>query len=507
MHWTLGTILPHAAMRYGDRTALVFQGREFTFRELDDLSARLASGLAQLGVSKGDRVTLYSVNCWEWVVSYYAIHKAGAIANPINVMLTPDEVAFVMDDCGAKIVLASADKQETLASIRGKCGVEHVVLFGDAICEDTHRFSEVLATGAPDFTPVAVDSEDICTIGYTSGTTGHPKGAMLSHKAVLTSTAMTAVYHMRGVNDIGVSALPCSHVYGNVVLNAAIWFGMKLVLIQKFSEIEVLEAIQRHRATIFDGVPTMYMYLLAYPQRHSFDTTSLQRCTVGGQTMPVAKIEQCESEFGCPLLELWGMTEVAGPATTHTLYGENRHGSIGLPLPGVECRIADVDDISRTLPAGVVGELVVRGPIVMKGYYGNKDATAENISPDGWLRSGDLARMDEDGYFFVVDRRKDLIITGGFNVYPAELERVIAAHPAVAMVAVGSQIDDIKGEVAKAYVVLKPGISTAAEDLMTFCRQHLAAYKVPRAIQFVSDLPKTSSGKLMRRMLRTLDQS
>jgi long-chain acyl-CoA synthetase len=196
---------------------------------------------------------------------------------------------------------------------------------------------------------------------------------------------------------------------------------------------------------------------------------------------------------------------LAGVATTHPLYGENRHGSIGLALPGIECRVADADDPTRTMPYDEVGEIVVRGSIVMQGYYGNDEATKEATTADGWLRTGDLGRMDKDGYFYVVDRKKDLIITGGFNIYPAELERVVAAHPAVAMVAVGSQQDELKGEVAKAYIVLKPGMTATADDVLSFCRKHLAAYKMPRSVQFVDDLPKTSTGKVMRRMLKTLD--
>ncbi|HWL73420.1 MAG TPA: AMP-binding protein, partial [Burkholderiaceae bacterium] len=442
---------------------------------------------------------------WEWVVSYYAIHKLGAVANPINVMLTPDEVAYVANDCGAKVILASADKGDALASVRERCPIEHIIVFSDVVPNGVIRFADVLSSGESSFLVAIVAPESLCTIGYTSGTTGRPKGAMLSHRAVLTSTAMTATLHMRTADDVGVSALPCSHVYGNVVLNGAMWYGMKLVLIQKFSEHEVFEAIRHHKATIFDGVPTMYMYLLAHPDRQQYDTSSLQRCTVGGQTMPVAKIQQCEAEFGCPLLELWGMTELAGVATTHPLYGQNRHGSIGLAIPGIECRIADTDDPTRSLPPEEVGEILVRGSIVMLGYYGNDEATKEAIGADGWLRTGDLGRMDKDGYFYVVDRKKDLIITGGFNVYPAELERVVAAHPAVAMVAVGSQQDEVKGEVAKAYIVLKPGMTATAEDVLSFCREHLAAYKMPRSIQFVDHLPKTSTGKLMRRMLKTLD--
>lgn len=505
MQWNIGNIPRHAVARFGEKTALVCQGRSFSFRELDQLSSRLASGLRLLGVGCGDRVSLYSPNCWEWIVSYYGILKLGAVVNPINVMLTPEEVAYVTNDCGAKAIISSSDKGASLIALRAKTPVENIILFGDAQLTGALRFSDIIASGEDNFAPVQVDPDCLSTICYTSGTTGHPKGAALSHRNVLTSTAMTAVMHTRTEKDTVVSALPCSHVYGNVVMNAALWYGMTLVLIQKFSEHAVLEAIQHHRATMFEGVPTMYMYLLAYPKRHEFDVSSLRKCTVGGQTMPIATMQSFETEFGCPLIELWGMTEVAGPATTHPFYGENRHGSIGVPLPGVECRIAAVDDGAITLPPGEVGELMVRGSLVMQGYYGKEEETRKAIEADGWLHTGDLARMDPDGYFYVVDRKNDMIITGGFNVYPAELERVLAAHPAVALVAVGSQPDDLKGEVAKAYVVRKLEANVTEEEIIAFCRDHLAAYKLPRAVQFVDDLPKTSTGKIMRRALKSLD--
>ena len=256
---------------------------------------------------------------------------------------------------------------------------------------------------------------------------------------------------------------------------------------------------------MFEGVPTMYMYMLASPDLARRDLSSLTRCTVGGQTMPVAKMREVEERFGCPLIELWGMTELAGVGTTFPVYGPHKLGSIGIALPYCEARIADAADAAKTMPRGEVGELMMRGPIVMQGYWGNEKATRETIEPDGWLHTGDLASMDEDGAVFIVDRKKDMINTAGFKVFPAEIERVIAAHPAVALVAVGGLPDEVKGEIAKAYVVLKPGAAPDAEGILALCREELAAYKVPRLIQFVADLPKTSTGKIMRRELRTLD--
>jgi long-chain acyl-CoA synthetase len=249
----------------------------------------------------------------------------------------------------------------------------------------------------------------------------------------------------------------------------------------------------------------MYLYMLNSPDLERTDLSSLTRCFVGGQTMAVARMEEVEARFPCPLIELWGMTEIAGVGISNTAYGPSRLGSIGVPVPYVECRIADPTDARRALHSDEVGELLIRGPIVMQGYFGNPEATRETIEPDGWLHTGDLARIDRDGYIYIVDRKKDMILTGGFNVYPAELERVIAQHPAVAMVAVGSLPDELKGEIAKAYIVPRAGATVDEGEIIAFCREHLAPYKLPRAVQFVDDLPKTSTGKIMRRMLRELE--
>ena len=311
--------------------------------------------------------------------------------------------------------------------------------------------------------------------------------------------------HQRCDRDTVVTALPCPHVYGNVVMSGAVQSGMTLILHPSFDEKTILQSIQTHRATLFEGVPTMFMFLLNYPDLVSYDLSSLRCCTVGGQTMPVPKMQEVEARFGCPLIELWGMTELGGLGTTFASNGPVKHGSIGVALPYVEARIASTEDANITLPAGDIGELMIKGGVVMQGYFGNEQATRETIEADGWLHTGDVASMDEDGCIFIVDRKKDMILTAGYNVYPAEIERVVAGHQDVALVAVGSVPDEEKGELAKAYIVPKTGAQPDADDIISYCRAHLAAYKVPRAVQFVDDLPKTSTGKIMRRALHTLD--
>ncbi len=503
---SIGHIPAEAAKKFGDKTALVLPDRSLSFNELNKLSNCFANALMTLGIQPGDRVTLYSGNCWEWVVSYYGALKTGAVINPINVMLTPTEVEFVANDCGASIVIASYEKALSLKSVKENSQVRELIAFGDdALPGGMLSFNELLAAGSDAFQIPEIEADSLSTIGYTSGTTGHPKGACLSHHSIVLNVAMTALMHQRSDSDTVVTALPCPHVYGNVVMSGAIQNGMTLVLHPNFEEQTILKSIQEHRATLFEGVPTMFMFLLNHPEFDHYDLSSLRCCTVGGQTMPKPKMEEVEERFGCPLIELWGMTELGGLGSTFAANGPVKHGSIGVALPYTEARIASTDDASKTLLAGEVGELMIKGGIVMQGYFGNDQATRDTIEPDGWMHTGDVASMDEDGCIFIVDRKKDMILTAGYNVYPAEIERVVAGHPDVALVAVGSIPDEEKGELAKAYIVPKVGATPSADNVIAYCREHLAAYKVPRAVQFVDDLPKTSTGKVMRRELKTLD--
>ena len=511
MQSAIGQLVREAAIRFGDKTALIHEGRRWTFRSLDQASDNLAASLQELGVDVGDRVSVYAPNSAEWIISYYAVLKIGGVVNPLNLMLTPQEAAFAMNDCGAVAVFGTVEKIASLAAVREQTKLRHLIAFGPLAADEESPaevldFDRLVAHGAGlrVRTP-EIDSTSLSTIGYTSGTTGHPKGAMLSHQCILLNTAMTATMHMRGEDDVVVSALPCSHVYGNIVMNAAIGYGMTLVLHRTFDAAAVLDSIETHRATMFEGVPTMYMYLLGQPDLAKRDLSSLTRCTVGGQTIPLAKMQQVEAALNCPLIELWGMTELGGLGATHAVYGPRKLGSIGVALPHMQARIAASDEPDRELPNGEVGELQMRGPLNMLGYFNRPEATTETLIGGGWLRTGDLAKMDQDGHITVVDRLKDMIITAGFNIYPAELERAIAEHPDVAMVAVGSVPDPDKGELAKAYIVLKPMAKADASDFDRHCRGRLAAYKVPRAFAFVPDLPKTSSGKIMRRLLRDLD--
>ncbi|HET9743413.1 MAG TPA: AMP-binding protein [Terriglobales bacterium] len=493
----LASLLASASARYGNKIALICGEEQLSFRDLYLRALRLANALEALDIGRGDRVTLYTQNSWQWIVSYYAVASLGAVLNPINIMLTGEEVQYIANDCGAKAIIAPSTKAEMLMDVRRSTGLKHVIVHGGPAPTEAVAFDDLLSARAAKDDRHLVSAEEISTIMYTSGTTGHPKGAMLRHRNLSLNAALCATVHLRNHSDTVVTGVPLCHVYGSMILNASMLSGATLVLMERFHEGLALQLISSHRATLFEGVPSMLMYMLNSPELNRHDLSSLTRCTTGGQTMPLAKMEEAEERFGCRVLEIWGMTEIAGAGTSVPFYGPSRLGSIGVTLPGIECCIAD--------PVDGVGELMVRGPIVMAGYYGNDCATQQMIESDGWLHTGDLARMEPDGYIYIVDRKKDLIITGGYNVYPAEIERVLAMHPAVAIVAVGSCPHPTKGEIAKAYVVPKRDCAVDEAGLLDFCRQHLAAYKMPRAIQLVPDLPKTSTGKILRRQLHQLD--
>ena len=495
---TMTDLTARAAERFGGRLAVTMLGsHDVSFRDMDDMVARFAGGLKRMGLVAGDRILLYLPNGIEWIIAYHAIARIGAVVVPANILLSIPELAFIAADSGARLIVCGAGHPAQLRSVISTAAELLIVVAGDEWAE--LHFVDLLA-GAP-VMPVDVAPQDLFTIAYTAGTTGKPKGAMLSHRAVFGSTSMTATIHVRHEGDRVLSALPFPHVYGNVVMNGCFIAGYHLLVMERFDPQRALALIESEQVTLFEGVPTMYYQMLSQGSVDTTDFTALQRCTVGGQTMPTASIVEVARRFGCPLLELWGMTEVAGPATSHSPYWPSRHGSIGLPFPGMEVRIADLNDASIDARIGEAGELCVRGPLVMQGYWNNPAATSAAMDSANWFVTGDVTVQQPDGYLTIVDRRKDVIITAGYNIYPAELEQAIASHPAVAMVAVASIPDLEKGELAHAFVVLRPNTDCTAEELLTHCRQTLAVYKVPKAIAFVDDLPKTSTGKIMRRAL------
>lgn len=486
----LAALLTASAAIHGERAALIVKDRTLSYRELDQLATRLAAGLAaEIGVGPGDRVAIQMPNSWEYVVTTFALARLGAIAVPLSVMLTVEEVRNAVDDAGARIVLASRLKGGALATLVGSSAAQRIVVTDDASDASRVTVASLLVGERSLAIPRPPEANDVAAIVYTSATTGKPQGAELTHRALWTNAANVAQLHGRGTEDVTVTALPLPHVFGTVVMNATLLSGGTLVLMKQFSEAETLASVVRHRATMIEGVPATYLHLLNYPPLGTFDLSSLTRCTVGGADILPAKLAELETRLGVPFLELWGMTELAGVVLARALGSARREGSYGQLLPSLELRVVDANDPTKVLPEGAVGELAVRGPTVMHGYHGSPAATAQLKDDAGWLRISTIGRIDADRHVFVLDTKRRLVITAGYKVYPAEVERVIKSHPSVSDARVVGQVDPTRGEVARAFVVVARGALLTEREVLAVCKQKLAAYKVPSTVTFVAALP------------------
>lgn len=495
----LGELIGMQAARYGSKTLFECHGVRRSYAEFDERTTCLAGGLQDLGVRPGDKVACYMPNSIELIEAYYATSKAGAVTVFLNALLTPREIRYILQDSEAKVIVTAPALLPHVQEVRAEVPrLETIVVHGATAPADTVRFEDLLSRGA--YRAVPVKPEDVAWLGYTSGTTGQPKGAVLSH---LGATYVAAVVVDRfGVraDDVVLCALPLFHSYAlNSCMIQVMMAGAGQVILDRFTPDGVLRAIQEHRVTIFPGVPTMFNYLVNFPDRASYDLRSLRMCKSAGAVLPAKLMHDFERLYGVPLVDAYGITEAHSFVTLNDPRGTRPDGSCGKPIEGVEVRI--VDDKDREVPAGERGELVYRGPNLPLGYVNRPEATAEALR-GGWYHSGDVAFMDAEGFIYIVDRIKDTIICGGYNIYPKEVEDVIYAHPAVLDVAVVGVPDEAKGEIPKACVVLKPNAKLTAADLEAHCRQSLAAYKVPRIIEFMETIPKTASGKTKRFLLR-----
>ena len=487
----LASNLADTVRAHADRVAVRVDDATTTYAELDEASARVAGMLRQRGFKPGDRVGIMQPNVAEFAVTYYGVLRAGGVVVPMNPLLKRREVAYYLSDSGAGLIFAW---HQFADEARG--GAEHAD--AEAIVVDPASFGDLLASAAPDQEMADRDGEDTAVLLYTSGTTGQPKGAELTH-ANLTSNAevvRTDLIRPRP-EDVIFGGLPLFHAFGQTcTLNVAVSSGACLTMLPRFAADHALRIIAEHGVTVFEGVPTMYVALLAEPDRAEYDVSALRLCISGGAALPVEVLRGFEKAFGCAVLEGYGLSETSPVASFNLPDAERKPGSIGTPVSGVQMRVVDQDD--HEVPQGEVGEIVIRGPNVMKGYWHRPEATAEAIR-DGWFHSGDLARVDEDGYFFIVDRKKDLIIRGGYNIYPREIEEVLYEHPAVAEAAVIGVPHPALGEEVGAAVTLKAGASVTAEELRDHVKSLVAAYKYPRHVWIVDVLPKGPTGKIVKR--------
>jgi len=476
---------------HGDRVAVRVDDATMTYRALDEASARVAGLLHERGLKPGDRVGIMMPNVAEVPVVYYGILRAGGVVVPMNPLLKAREVAYYLGDSGAGLIFAWHAFADQARAGAEQAEAESVVVDGSS-------FPGLLASVAPDDQVADTDDEDTAVILYTSGTTGHPKGAELTHGNLISNTAVTCADIVQShPDDVIFGGLPLFHVFGQTAaLNVAVASGACLTLLPRFDAEHALRIISGHRVTVFEGVPTMYVALLHQPNRADYDTSSLRMCVSGGAALPVEVLRGFEEAFGVPVLEGYGLSETSPVASFNHPDREQKPGSIGTPIRDVLMRA--VDNEGHEVPQGEVGEIVIRGPNVMKGYWQRPEATAEAVR-DGWFHTGDLARVDEDGYFYIVDRKKDLIIRGGYNVYPREIEEVLYEHPAVAEAAVVGVPHPALGEEVGAAVALKPGAAITAEELRDHVKAHVAAYKYPRQVWIVDVLPKGPTGKILKR--------
>ncbi len=491
MGLNLASILADSAARNPAAPAVRLADSELTYGELDDSSARLAALLAEKGMKPGDRVGVMLPNVPQFPIAYYGVLRAGGVVVPMNVLLKRREIAFYLEDSGARILLAWHGFAGEARAGAENAGAELIEV-------EPAPFSETLAgfEPAPDLAETA--EGDTAVILYTSGTTGKPKGAELTHanlhrNAEIVSRTTCEV----GEGSVVLGALPLFHSFGQTVgMNASILVGACLTLVPKFDPGEALETMQRDRVTHFYGVPTMFGALLHHPGREGFDTSALRNCITGGASMPVEVLRGFEEAFGAIVLEGYGLSETSPVASSNHPEMERKPGSIGTPIEGVEMKVVDEQD--REVAQGEVGEIVIRGHNIMKGYWQRPDATDEAMR-SGWFHSGDMARTDEDGYFYIVDRKKDLIIRGGYNVYPREVEEVLYEHPKIREAAVVGVPHDEWGEEIGAAVVLHEGEELAPEEVSSYVKERIAAYKYPRVVWFLDDLPKGPTGKILKR--------
>lgn len=536
----LSWLLDEAARQYGASVAIEYYGTQISYVQLSSLVDRFARALVRLGLKRGDRVSICLPNVPQFPIAFYGVLKAGGVAVPTNPLYTQPELEHQLKDAGAKIAITLEQFYSTLAAVRARTPVEQVILTSPAdylppILGTLYRVKEgVESRGKPhvDAKSVRADSsihqfkgllghahdrqgfevfalpepgkpDDLAVLQYTGGTTGVAKGAMLTHRNLLANALQAGLWTEQplGTKHITLCVAPFFHVYGLTVgMNLSIRYGSKMVLLPRFTIKDVLKTIERYRPDHFPGVPTMYLALAREVEKKHRDLSSVEVCISGSAPLPLEVQKRFEAVSNARVVEGYGLSESSPVTHCNPVYGDRRIGTIGLPVPSTDSAIIDPDTWAF-LPQGEQGEIVVRGPQVMAGYWNRPDET-EKVLRDGWLRTGDIGVMSEDGYFTIVDRAKDIIIAGGMKIFPRDVDEVLYAHPKVLEAAAVGVPDAYRGETVRAYVVVKPGEKLTEQEVIAFCKERLAPYKVPKQVEFRDTLPKTLVGKVLRRTLR-----
>lgn len=511
----LATLLEYSAAQTPEATAIIFNDMKFTYGQVNAMANQVANGLANLGVGKGDKVALSCPNLPYFPIVYFGILKTGGVVVPLNVLLKPREIAYHLQDSNSKVYFCFEGTEQLPMGQMGHAAFqeveecEHFIVLtanpaGPSPIEGTKTLGIFMHNQPPTFDTAQTAADDTAVILYTSGTTGRPKGAELSHSNMIMNARLSDNMYGPGENDVSLVVLPLFHSFGqSVQMNAGFYNGIALTLLPRFDPDMALAAMERDNITIFAGVPTMYWALLNYPNADKYDLEKIARnlrlCASGGSAMPVEVMKAFEEKFNVSILEGYGLSETSPVATFNRMDRVRKPGSVGIPVWGVEVKI--VDEMDKEVGVGELGEIVIRGHNVMKGYYGKPEATAEAFR-GGWFHTGDIGKIDEDGYIYIVDRVKDMIIRGGFNVYPREVEEVLMTHPAVSLAAVIGVPSEQYGEEIKAFIVPKADADITPEAIIAWAKENMAGYKYPRTVEFRDTLPMNATGKILKIELR-----
>ncbi|WP_026695736.1 long-chain-fatty-acid--CoA ligase [Peribacillus kribbensis] len=505
---TLPQLLFETAERFPSHHALSFYGKKISYAELKMAVAAFSSALRRNGVHKGDRVAIMLPNCPQFVIAYYGILASGAIVTQVNPMLVERELKLLLQDSGAEtiVVLDSLLARVEAVSSETECQrIIQVSLQPEADPKE-HSFEAFLAQGKGGVPAAELDPEhDVAVLQYTGGTTGRSKGAMLTHRNIVANVLQSHEFFKHDL-DFGkercLTVIPLFHVFGMTsCMNLSIYIGAEMILLPKFDIEEVLETIKREQPTLFPGVPTMYVALTHHPRAEEYGIDCIEVCNSGSAPMPVELLREFERKTGSRILEGYGLSEASPTTHCNPNFASRKPGTVGIGFPSTEYKIVDTADGTRELPPGELGEVIIKGPQVMKGYWNLPEETAHALR-NGWLYTGDIGSMDKEGYLSIADRKKDMIIASGYNIYPRDIEEVLYEHPAVQEAVVIGVPDEYRGETVKAVLVLKSGKTATEIEIKNFCRINLAAYKVPALVEFRDSLPKTSVGKILRRALR-----
>ena len=504
---TLTEMLERSIEKYGRRYAILFKRERITYKELGERVDRLASGLIRKGAKKGDRIGILLGNCPEFIVSYFAILKTGGIVVPLNNFLKGEELRYILDNAGVSTLITSKGFMEIVGPLRLRLErLERVIVSNKSSVPGTITFEELMTLEVSVIFPEVAETETAVII-YTSGTTGHPKGACLSHNNLISNITSSSKAAGLRPRDNFLLLLPMFHSFtATVCILVPLYLGAKITIVESLRAFrEVIKEIIKKRPTIFVAIPAIYNILtqISLPKILTFRPfrflNPLRLAISGSAALPIEVLKKFEKGFGIPLIEGYGLSEASPVVSLNPVKGVRKPGSVGLLLPEMEVDV--VDDMGRSLKRGEVGELIVKGPNVMRGYYNLPRETGETLRR-GWLHTGDLAKMDEEGYIYIVDRKKDMINVRGLNVYPREVEEVLYSHPAIAEAAVIGVKDKTKKELPKAFLVLKEGRSISKKEIIRYCQEKLASYKVPHKIEFRKELPKTATGKILKRALK-----